>query len=122
MDKPNRIYELRVEKGFSLEDLAQLADTSNQQIWRLENGERRLTDVWMRRLAGPLGVLPHELMSPARADDDPIGREAAALARGMTPDQRAAWFQTGRLITRPPRLPSTRRSGKKSTAKPRRRA
>lgn len=61
----NRIKELRERAGVSQEALAEQANTSSQQISRLEKGTRRLTDEWMRRLAGPLGCLPHELMAEA---------------------------------------------------------
>ena len=65
----NRIKELREKAGLTLEQLAVGAGTSFQQVQRLEKGERRLTDVWMRRLAPPLGVRPEELMSGPGAGD-----------------------------------------------------
>lgn len=61
----NRIAELRAIKGLSQEELARLADTTNQQIGRLEAGKRKLTVEWMNRLAPVLGVEPRELMPDA---------------------------------------------------------
>ena len=53
---PNRIRELREAAGLTLQQVAVRAGTSYQQIYKLEQGKRRLTDEWMRRLAPALGV------------------------------------------------------------------
>lgn len=58
----NRIAELREARGWSQENLAQAANTTNQQIGRLEAGERKLTVDWINRLAPALGVQPYELL------------------------------------------------------------
>ena len=65
---PNRIRELRLARGLTLEELADAAGTSVQQISRLELGYRRLTDDWMRRLAPVLSCRPAELMSDSGPD------------------------------------------------------
>lgn len=60
---PNRIREHRERKGWSQEKLAQLAETSNQQIGRLEKGERDLSPYWLDRLARAIGdIKPDELL------------------------------------------------------------
>jgi phage repressor protein C with HTH and peptisase S24 domain len=51
----------REARGLSQPALAKLAHTSQQQIDRLEKGQRALTLKWARRLAPLLGVQPHEL-------------------------------------------------------------
>jgi len=58
----NRIKELREQRGLTLQQVADAAGTSLQQIQRLENGHRRLTDDWMRRIAPALGVHPAALL------------------------------------------------------------
>jgi len=58
----NRIKQLREARGLTLEQVAEAAGTSFQQIHRMENGYRRLTDEWMRRIAPILGVHPAELL------------------------------------------------------------
>ena len=63
----NRIKELRETAGLTLEEVAERANTSFQQVQRLESGARRLTDKWMVRLAPALGVQPHELMDSVSA-------------------------------------------------------
>jgi transcriptional regulator with XRE-family HTH domain len=73
----NRIKELREAAGLTLQELAEKADTSFQQVQRLEAGARRLTDKWMARLAPALGVQPHELMASTitpPSEEDSIGK------------------------------------------------
>jgi transcriptional regulator with XRE-family HTH domain len=60
---PNKIRQLRDEKGFTLEQVAEAVDTSVQQLSRLERGERRLTVEWMDRIASALGVAPAALLT-----------------------------------------------------------
>lgn len=69
---PNRIRDLRTAAGLSLEDLARATGTSNQQISRLEKGERRLTEDWMKRISSALNVPPTALF-----DDAPQTAEVA---------------------------------------------
>ena len=49
----DELKKLREANGLSQDDLARLAGTSQPQIKRLENGERKLTKEWAIRLAGP---------------------------------------------------------------------
>jgi len=63
----NRIKEWRLERGLSMQALAERVGTSRQQIHKLERGERRLTEDWMRRIAVILDCAPADLLS-ARAD------------------------------------------------------
>lgn len=58
----NKLREIRLQKGLTLEDVAKAADTSNQQILRLEKGQRRLTTGWIERLSKALGVSPSEIV------------------------------------------------------------
>jgi transcriptional regulator with XRE-family HTH domain len=73
----NRIKELRDIAGLTLEQVAEKAGTSFQQVQRLETGKRRLTEKWMRQLAPALGVQPHELMTTSvvlPSQQDSIGK------------------------------------------------
>lgn len=65
MTSVNRIREWRQNKNWSLQQLAEAADTSRAQIDKLERGERRLTLDWMIRLAKPLECLPADLLPQA---------------------------------------------------------
>lgn len=63
LDMGNRIKELRTGLGLTQDQVADVAGTTAQQIARLEAGERRLTDVWMRKIAPALGVPTAALLS-----------------------------------------------------------
>ncbi len=75
-------------RGLTLEQLAAAAQTSHQQILRLERGERRLTLDWMVRLAPPLGIEPRDLLPvepAAPAPPIPVSRRPSvprALPQG----------------------------------------
>jgi phage repressor protein C with HTH and peptisase S24 domain len=58
----NKIRDIRLAKGWSMQKLAEAAGTTRAQIDKLEKGERRLTVDWLVRLAKPLGTDPRELM------------------------------------------------------------
>ncbi len=61
----NRIKEIRLKKGLSLEQVAERANTNASQIQKLEAGTRRLSTIWMDRLAPILGVNSVDLISDA---------------------------------------------------------
>lgn len=58
----NNILIYRELSGLSRKQLAELANTSPQQIFRLEKGHRKLTKEWAIRLAPHLNVTPKKLM------------------------------------------------------------
>lgn len=70
----NTLRRIRRACGLSQSALAKLAATSQQQIDRLEKGQRPLTFGWARRLAPWLGVPAQELGS--------IEAHATAVVRG----------------------------------------
>jgi phage repressor protein C with HTH and peptisase S24 domain len=51
----NRIKEFRLARQWSLEKLGERAGTTRQQIYKLENGELRLSQEWMERIAKAFG-------------------------------------------------------------------
>jgi phage repressor protein C with HTH and peptisase S24 domain len=51
----NRIKEFRKARQWSLDKLGTRAGTTRQQIYKLENGELRLSQEWMERLAKAFG-------------------------------------------------------------------
>lgn len=59
----NRIQEIREAKGLSQRKLGDMLNSSGQQIGKLESGQRRLSTLWMDRLASALGVDPIELIT-----------------------------------------------------------
>lgn len=77
----NRIKEWRLKRGLSMQALAERAGTSRQQIHKLERGERRLTEDWMRRVAVILDCAPADLLSPAFDGQSEPGARALAEPR-----------------------------------------
>lgn len=66
----NNIRTIRQRLGMTLEDVAEKADTTFAQVHKLENGERRLTQEWMYRIAGALQCAPEDLIkSPEQLKD-----------------------------------------------------
>jgi transcriptional regulator with XRE-family HTH domain len=57
-----KLKELRENRAFSVRDLAQEAGISTDTITALEKGRRKAWPRNVRKLAGALGVEPHELM------------------------------------------------------------
>lgn len=69
----NRIREIREQKGISQSALADLCNTTQPTIQRLESGDRKLTEFWMRAIAKALDVRPVDLieaMNAAEIEDD----------------------------------------------------
>jgi transcriptional regulator with XRE-family HTH domain len=69
MDKifPNRIREIRKEKGLTIEELSERSGLSVSYTGRLENGERNLSVKNMNLLAHALEVEPQDLLAVHRA-------------------------------------------------------
>lgn len=98
MPMGNRIKERRKAVGLTQPELAALANTTKNQIVKLESGARRLSDHWAERLAPHLKCKPYELfMAPGHDTDNLrfvplIGhiscgdwKEAVEHADGMVP-------------------------------------
>jgi transcriptional regulator with XRE-family HTH domain len=69
-----KIRELRKEKGYTLEKLAELADSSKSYIWELENkNPPRPSAEKVAKIANVLGVTADYLMEKShRAPDDDV--------------------------------------------------
>ena len=72
------IKELREELKLSQADLAEAVGTSQPQIKRLENGERKLTKEWAERLSVPLKVAP-DILIFGKAPESPVGHQLPNL-------------------------------------------
>jgi phage repressor protein C with HTH and peptisase S24 domain len=53
---PNRIAHIRHQRGWSMAELADRANTTPPTINKLEKGQRKLTDHWLERLSRALDV------------------------------------------------------------------
>ncbi|WP_254475375.1 helix-turn-helix domain-containing protein [Bartonella sp. B1098] len=58
----NNLKFFRQKVGLTSKELAELAGTSQPQIFRLENGQRKLTKEWAIRLAPHLKITPKQLL------------------------------------------------------------
>lgn len=76
--QPNRLKEHRNRAGLSLQDLADLANTTKQTIAKLEIGEIRLSVDWMVALAPHLKIDPAELLPQNTSIVLPGGEAALA--------------------------------------------
>jgi len=105
----NRIRAYREAKGLSLDQLASLAGTSNQQISNLETGKRRLTVDWLRALSKALGCHPWSLVGdelPARLMPNDV--QVLGMFRELKSGQQDAVLQLLKSFTAPRK--STRRA------------
>jgi transcriptional regulator with XRE-family HTH domain len=64
-----RLRELRVERGMTLQQVAERASIDVSTLSRLEAGKRRLALDHLPGLAAALGVTADELLGPAPAED-----------------------------------------------------
>ena len=88
IEPPNRLRELRNQRGMTLERLAEGANTTFQQIQRLERGHLRLSHGWMVQLARALDCDPAELMS------DSYSRRWANVRGKVGAGDQVVWVDT----------------------------
>lgn len=62
-DLPNRLYELRRERGLSQQKLADMVGCSKMHISGVERGTRDFSFSMLRRIAEVFGVAPGDLLS-----------------------------------------------------------
>jgi transcriptional regulator with XRE-family HTH domain len=72
----NRLKELREQKGFTQQGLADALGSHAITISRLERGNMQLTASWMERIAAALGVSMRDLVGEPDEPDE-IGRRLA---------------------------------------------
>ena len=76
----NRIKEYRLARQWSLEKLGERAGTTRQQIYKLENGELRLSQEWMERIAKALGG---DLRAADMLPDQELKKSNASTSRRL---------------------------------------
>lgn len=98
-----RIGELRIEKGLSVEDLANRSGVSRAMVYRIEGGDSSPTATVLSKLAIGLGVLLPELFGPARLAEPRLRRRDPVSSRRAQP----VWKDTESGYERRTLTPST---------------
>lgn len=78
----------REQRGLTAAQLGHKAGTTQQQITKLENSQRRLTADWQVKLASALGVKPSDLLPVADAGQTEDEVRLLAAYRRLSPDDR----------------------------------
>ena len=97
---PNRIKNLRIAKGLTQAALAEASETTQQQIARLENGDRELTASWLMRLATALEchaieLLPEEIAFSRRT------QAMAVLFEDLSPEDQERLLKLCDALSKP---------------------
>ena len=98
----NRIKELREAKSLTLQALADLVGTSNQQISQLEKGQRRLNTDWLERLSKPLDCHPIEILFSGTILQDEVEVKLLSLFRSMTDEQKEYFVAVTEVLVSKP--------------------
>lgn len=86
----NRIRQARKYRGYSQEDIASLLDISRSSISLMENGERKLDSMELKKLAEFFNVSVDDLIGESQTNID-YGEDIEMVARAaedLTPDDR----------------------------------
>jgi len=96
-----RVRLTRLERGMTLERLAEAADTTIQFLSKIEKGEQQMTMVKFGKLATALNVSADYLLFGSKDLSDPVGLAAETLGRLSPVEQRTmSWiiFRLGELL------------------------
>lgn len=74
------------ERGLTDPELARLADTSKQQIWKLRHGELRMSPQWARRLEPHVGISWQALLGLGAAAEKMGFESPRPIEPDMPPD------------------------------------
>lgn len=74
----NNIEKLRLQKNMSVQQLADSMETNIRQVYRLQNGDRKLTIEWMEKLSNALNCTLDDLKSS-------LGDNTTSLPTGAIP-------------------------------------
>ena len=100
---PNRIHEFRKTRGLTQQQVADAIGTSHQTVQRLERGERKLTEFWMKRIAPVFNCPPGDLMLVEHTTN--TGDQYTTLVacfNEMTADNRARLLEVAAAFAKRP--------------------
>jgi transcriptional regulator with XRE-family HTH domain len=92
----NQIKKLREAHAITQEELASRVGTTFQQISRLENGERKLSQEWMVRIGKALGVHPYLLIDNSSFE---MMTESQGSGEFVNIPEELAWLRFFREMT-----------------------
>lgn len=64
----NRLKEIRKQRKITQEQLGEMVGATKMQIWRLERGDRQLTQKWLSRLSKALDCSIADILPKSDAD------------------------------------------------------
>lgn len=112
---PNRIRNIRIAQGLTLEAVAKRVGTTNQQVSHLELGRRRLTDDWLQRLSRALSCHPMDLLGVKLPPPRVREKQLLDLFRSLPPGRQQSVIS--QMTSHAAHLPSTRRNADKTSRK-----
>lgn len=68
----NHIKPRRKQLGLTQQAIADQIGTTKATVMKLEKGDMQLTEIWMRRLSGPLQCRPEDLIADHMPEDVPL--------------------------------------------------
>jgi transcriptional regulator with XRE-family HTH domain len=96
----NHAKRMRLEKGWSLEQLAEKVGKAPSQVWKMENGHIRLNDHWLDILSEAFQCSPLDVISPEGEGSPGYGHIDAALFDGVMHSLEKALAERGGTIAR----------------------
>lgn len=97
---PNRIREWRLERGLTIEQLAERMQSNSQTVHRHETGSNEMTLARLERYAEVLGVKTEELL-PDTDRVPPSLKALVELAERLTTEERIQLVRLGRALAQP---------------------
>ncbi len=100
----NRVRELRKSRNLTQQQLADMIGTTKQQVGRLENSKRRLSDHWVERLSQVMKIHPGELWAEVPGSSSELTPQEQAmldLFRNLSDEQRSALVRLTDTMAQP---------------------
>lgn len=87
----NNLRKIRETQGLKLREVAEKANTTPQQIQRLEKGERKLSPEWLSILSKALGCSPTDILPGLSNNSDEWIQEQTRWLKGLNKEGRQAY-------------------------------
>lgn len=84
--KKNKLLEVRLKKGLSQEELADLINMTQSSYCRREKGLKKITDIEWLKIAKILGVEKEDIFESDTANDKSVSRKTILSHSFILPD------------------------------------